>query len=83
MLSSNGVPPEKAGGRQWKATDRGFQKVEQTVTLDEIGRELALQTLAKAVFLIQEDSIRSSFSSFWLQTLSEPILDVPAMLCVG
>jgi hypothetical protein len=47
MLSSNGVPPEKAGSRQWKATDRGFQKVEQTITLDEIGRELALQTLAK------------------------------------
>ena len=47
MLSSNGVPPEKAGGRQWKATDRGFQKVERTVTLDEIGRELALQTLAR------------------------------------
>ena len=47
MLSSNGVPPEKAGSNQWKATDRGFQKVEQTVTLDEIGRELALQTLAK------------------------------------
>ncbi|RBW49228.1 hypothetical protein [Marinobacter sp. F3R11] len=47
MLSSNGVPPEKDKTRQWKATDHGFQKVEQTVTLDEIGQELALQTLAK------------------------------------
>lgn len=47
MLSSNGVPPEKAKARQWKATDHGFQKVEQTVTLDEIGQELALQTLGK------------------------------------
>lgn len=47
MLSSNGVPPEKDKSRQWKATDHGFQKVEQTVTLDEIGQELALQTLAK------------------------------------
>jgi len=46
MLSSNGVPPEKAKARQWKATDHGFQKVEQTVTLNEIGGELALQTLA-------------------------------------
>lgn len=47
MLSSNGVPPEKDKARQWKATDHGFQKVEQTVTLDEIGQELALQTLAR------------------------------------
>lgn len=47
MLNSNGVPPEKSERRQWKATDQGFQRVEQTVTLDEIGRELALQTLAR------------------------------------
>lgn len=46
MLSSNGVPPEKNKARQWKATDHGFQKVEHTFTLDEIGGELALQTLA-------------------------------------
>ena len=46
MLSSNGVPPEKDKARQWKATDHGFQKVEHTFTLDEIGGELALQTLA-------------------------------------
>lgn len=47
MLSSNGVPPEKQQAYQWKATDHGFQKIEQTVTLSEIGEELALQTLAK------------------------------------
>lgn len=47
MLSSNGVPPEKQKAHQWKATDHGFQKIEQTVTLSEIGEELALQTLAK------------------------------------
>ncbi|QBM18740.1 hypothetical protein MARI_28820 [Marinobacter sp. JH2] len=47
MLSSNGVPPEKQKAYQWKATDHGFQKIEQTVTLSEIGEELALQTLAK------------------------------------
>lgn len=46
MLSSNGVPPEKNKARRWKATDHGFQKVEHTFTLDEIGGELALQTLA-------------------------------------
>jgi hypothetical protein len=46
MLSSNGVPPEKDKARQWKATDHGFQKMEHSVTLDEIGGELALQTLA-------------------------------------
>lgn len=47
MLSSNGVPPEKDKARQWKATDHGFQRIEQTITLNEIGQELALQTLAK------------------------------------
>ncbi|WP_203299331.1 hypothetical protein [Marinobacter sediminum] len=47
MLSSNGVPPEQDQTRQWKATSKGFQRIEQTFTLNEIGQELALQTLAK------------------------------------
>jgi len=32
---------------QWVATDQGYQKREQPVSLAETGRELALQTMAR------------------------------------
>lgn len=47
MISSNGVPPETDEDRRWVATDKGFEKREKSVSLKDVGQELALQTLAE------------------------------------
>lgn len=47
LFSSNGVPPEEDGAApRWITTDAGFERRERTVSLDAIGAELALLTLA-------------------------------------
>lgn len=47
LFSSNGVPPEEDGAEpRWITTDEGFERRERTVSLDAIGGELALLTLA-------------------------------------
>ncbi len=46
MVSSNGVPPQTDDDRRWIATDGGFEKREQQVSLRDVGQELALQALA-------------------------------------
>lgn len=45
MFSSTGQPPEDEREEKWVATDSGYQKKERPVSLKDVGRELALQTM--------------------------------------
>ena len=47
MVSSNGMPPETEEDRRWVATEGGFEKRERRVSMRDVGKELALQTLAE------------------------------------
>jgi hypothetical protein len=47
MFESKGQPPEDEREEKWVATDSGYQKKERPVSLKEVGRELALQTMER------------------------------------
>lgn len=45
QFASTGQPPEGERDEKWVATDKGYQKKERPISLADIGRELALQTM--------------------------------------
>lgn len=47
MFSTTGQPPQDEREEKWVATDSGYQKKERPVSLKEVGRELALQTMER------------------------------------
>lgn len=45
MVSASGLPPESEHPGRWVTSSTGFEKQREPITLEDVGQELALQTL--------------------------------------